>query len=94
MTLVPDGQLAVYDRQASGWNFPWATTKALAQDIADSQTVVLDDCVHVPQMEHTAPFNDALMKYLGQRRCQRVARRPLCLSACPHTLCHWQWSVS
>ena len=45
---------------------PLATGKALAEDIAGSQTVVLDDCGHVPQMECAAPFNDALMKYLGQ----------------------------
>jgi 2-hydroxy-6-oxonona-2,4-dienedioate hydrolase len=45
---------------------PLATGKALAEDIAGSQTVVLDNCGHVPQMECAAPFNDALMKYLGQ----------------------------
>ena len=45
---------------------PLATGKALAEDIAGSQTVVLDDCGHVPQMECAAPFNDALVKYLGQ----------------------------
>jgi pimeloyl-ACP methyl ester carboxylesterase len=45
---------------------PLATSKALAEDIAGSQTVVLNDCGHVPQMECAAPFNDALLKYLGQ----------------------------
>jgi pimeloyl-ACP methyl ester carboxylesterase len=45
---------------------PLATGKALAEDIGGSQTVVLDDCGHVPQMECAAPFNDALLKYLGQ----------------------------
>lgn len=45
---------------------PLAAGKALAEDIAGSQTVVLDDCGHVPQMECAAPFNDALVKYLGQ----------------------------
>jgi pimeloyl-ACP methyl ester carboxylesterase len=45
---------------------PLATAKALAEDIAGSQTVVLDECGHVPQMECAAPFNDALVKYLGQ----------------------------
>jgi pimeloyl-ACP methyl ester carboxylesterase len=45
---------------------PLATAKALAEDIAGSQTVVLDECGHVPQVECAAPFNDALVKYLGQ----------------------------
>jgi pimeloyl-ACP methyl ester carboxylesterase len=45
---------------------PLAAAKALAEDIAGSQTVVLDDCGHVPQMECAAPFNDALLKYLSQ----------------------------
>jgi pimeloyl-ACP methyl ester carboxylesterase len=45
---------------------PLATGKALAEDIAGSQTVVLDDCGHVPQMECAGPFNDSLLKYLRQ----------------------------
>jgi len=45
---------------------PLAAGKALAEDIAGAQTVVLDDCGHVPQMECAAPFNDALLKYLAQ----------------------------
>jgi triacylglycerol lipase len=45
---------------------PLATAKALAEDIAGSQTVVLDDCGHVPQMECAGPFNDSLLKYLRQ----------------------------
>jgi abhydrolase domain-containing protein 6 len=45
---------------------PLATGKALAEDIAGSQTVVLDECGHVPQVECADTFNDALMKYLGQ----------------------------
>jgi pimeloyl-ACP methyl ester carboxylesterase len=45
---------------------PLASGKALAEDIAGSQTVVLDDCGHVPQMECAGPFNDSLLKYLRQ----------------------------
>ena len=45
---------------------PVSTARALAEDIAGAQTVLLDDCGHVPQIECAAPFNDALLKYLTQ----------------------------
>jgi triacylglycerol lipase len=43
---------------------PLANGKALAEDIAGAQSVVLDSCGHVPQVECAAPFNAALLKFL------------------------------
>ena len=43
-----------------------AAAKALGEDIAGSETVVLDSCGHVPQVECAGPFNTALLKFLGQ----------------------------
>jgi 2-hydroxy-6-oxonona-2,4-dienedioate hydrolase len=40
--------------------------KAFAEDIAGSQSVVLDGCGHVPQVECAGPFNEALKKFLAQ----------------------------
>jgi pimeloyl-ACP methyl ester carboxylesterase len=47
---------------------PLAAGKALAEDISGAQTVILDSCGHVPPVECAAPFNAALMKYLGEAR--------------------------
>jgi len=44
---------------------PLAAGKALGEDIAGSQTVVLDSCGHVPQVECSAGFNAALLKFLA-----------------------------
>jgi 2-hydroxy-6-oxonona-2,4-dienedioate hydrolase len=38
---------------------------ALAEDIAGSRLVVLDQCGHVPQMECPAPFDKALLDFLA-----------------------------
>jgi len=46
---------------------PLAAGKALAEDIAGSELVVLDSCGHVPQAECAAPFNAALLKYLTKQ---------------------------
>jgi len=40
--------------------------KAFAEDIAGSQSVVLDGCGHVPQVECAGTFNEALGKFLAQ----------------------------
>lgn len=45
---------------------PLAAGKALAEDIPGAQSVILDDCGHVPQVECSGPFNTALLKYLGE----------------------------
>jgi len=45
---------------------PVASAKALNEDIAGSQLVVLDHCGHVPQVECAGPFNAALVKFLGE----------------------------
>ena len=44
---------------------PLAAGKALAEDIPGAASVILDGCGHVPQVECAAPFNAALLKYLG-----------------------------
>jgi pimeloyl-ACP methyl ester carboxylesterase len=44
---------------------PLPVSKALAEDISGSRTVVLDSCGHVPEMECAAPFNEALLKFLS-----------------------------
>jgi len=45
---------------------PLPNGKALAEDIPGAQSVILDSCGHVPQAECAAPFNAALLKYLGE----------------------------
>jgi triacylglycerol lipase len=45
---------------------PLPAGKALAEDIPGAQSVILDSCGHVPQVECAAPFNAALLKYLGE----------------------------
>jgi pimeloyl-ACP methyl ester carboxylesterase len=45
---------------------PLAAGKALAEDILGAQSVILDSCGHVPQAECAAPFNAALLKFLGE----------------------------
>ncbi len=44
---------------------PLASGEQYAKDIAGAQLVVFDHCGHVPQVECAAPFNTALMKFLG-----------------------------
>ena len=45
---------------------PLAAGKALGEDIAGSETVVLSPCGHVPQVECAGAFNPALIKFLTQ----------------------------
>lgn len=47
----------------------------LAADIAGSQSVILDRCGHVPQMECAAPFNAALMKFLSNGAAGSTANK-------------------
>ena len=44
---------------------PLAAGKALAEDIPGAKSVILDGCGHVPPVECAAPFNAALLQYLG-----------------------------
>jgi triacylglycerol lipase len=44
---------------------PLAAGKALAEDIPGAESVILDSCGHAPPVECAAPFNAALLKYLG-----------------------------
>jgi pimeloyl-ACP methyl ester carboxylesterase len=44
---------------------PLAIGDAYAQDIAGAEKAILDKCGHVPQLECTAAFNAALLKFLG-----------------------------
>jgi len=44
---------------------PLASGKDMAQDIAGSETMILDHCGHVPQIECAGPFNAALGKFLS-----------------------------
>jgi pimeloyl-ACP methyl ester carboxylesterase len=46
---------------------PLPISKALGEDITGSKTVILDECGHVPQIECSAPFNKALLDFLGGR---------------------------
>lgn len=55
--------LIVWGREDALIRLPAA--KALGEDIAGSKTVILDECGHVPQMECAAPFNAALLGFLG-----------------------------
>jgi pimeloyl-ACP methyl ester carboxylesterase len=45
---------------------PLAAGKALGEDIPGARSVILDGCGHVPPVECAAPFNTALLKYLGE----------------------------
>jgi pimeloyl-ACP methyl ester carboxylesterase len=44
---------------------PLPIAKVLSEDISGSKTAILDDCGHVPQIECAAPFNKALLDFLG-----------------------------
>jgi len=44
---------------------PLAIGQAFAQDIAGSETKIIDRCGHVPQIECAAPFNETLIKFLS-----------------------------
>lgn len=44
---------------------PLAMGQAMAADIPGAETVILDRCGHVPQIECAAPFVAALSKFLG-----------------------------
>jgi len=52
---------------------PLAAGKALAEDIPGAASVILDGCGHVPQVECAAPFNEALLKYLGSEQAGRAS---------------------
>jgi len=44
---------------------PLAIGEAFAKDIPGARTEYIDKCGHVPQIECAAPFNQALLKFLG-----------------------------
>jgi pimeloyl-ACP methyl ester carboxylesterase len=44
---------------------PLSAGQMMGTEIAGSQTVILDHCGHVPQIECAVPFNTALMKFLA-----------------------------
>jgi 2-hydroxy-6-oxonona-2,4-dienedioate hydrolase len=44
---------------------PLAAAQAYAKDIAGAKLAVLDACGHIPQVECPAPFNAALLEFLG-----------------------------
>ncbi len=44
---------------------PIASAERFAKEIRGSETVVIEKCGHVPQMEKPAEFNAALLKFLG-----------------------------
>jgi 2-hydroxy-6-oxonona-2,4-dienedioate hydrolase len=54
---------------------PLAGGKMMANEIAGSEIVILDRCGHVPQIECAAPFNAALLKFLGSGTAQPTAQR-------------------
>lgn len=54
---------------------PLAEGKMFADDIAGSQMTILDNCGHVPQIECAAPFNEALLKFLGAGAGQSTANK-------------------
>src|SRR5258708_9998087 len=49
--------------------------KMMAHEIPGSEIVILDHCGHVPQIECSAPFNAALIKFLGAGAAQPTANR-------------------
>jgi pimeloyl-ACP methyl ester carboxylesterase len=44
---------------------PLSAGQMMGNEITGSQTVILDHCGHVPQIECAVPFNSALLKFLG-----------------------------
>jgi 2-hydroxy-6-oxonona-2,4-dienedioate hydrolase len=54
---------------------PLAGGKMMANEIGGSEIVILDHCGHVPQLECSAPFNAALIKFLGSGTTQPTAER-------------------
>jgi pimeloyl-ACP methyl ester carboxylesterase len=44
---------------------PLSAGQMMGNEIVGSQTVILDHCGHVPQIECAIPFNTALLKFLG-----------------------------
>jgi pimeloyl-ACP methyl ester carboxylesterase len=44
---------------------PLSAGQMMGTEIAGSQTVILDHCGHVPQIECAVPFNTTLVKFLG-----------------------------
>jgi len=54
---------------------PLAGGQMMAKEIAGSETVILDRCGHVPQMECAGPFNAALLKFLGSGSSQPATSR-------------------
>ena len=44
---------------------PLAAGQMMGNEIAGAQTVILDHCGHVPQIECAVPFNTALLKFLS-----------------------------
>jgi pimeloyl-ACP methyl ester carboxylesterase len=44
---------------------PLSAGQMMGSEIVGSQTVILDHCGHVPQIECAIPFNTALLKFLG-----------------------------
>jgi 2-hydroxy-6-oxonona-2,4-dienedioate hydrolase len=44
---------------------PLSAGQMMGTEIAGSQTVILDHCGHVPQIECAVPFNTTLLKFLG-----------------------------
>ena len=49
--------------------------KMMANEIVGSEIVILDHCGHIPQLECSAPFNAALVKFLGAGTAQPTAER-------------------
>ena len=54
---------------------PLAGGQMMAKEIAGSETVILDRCGHVPQMECAGPFNAALLRFLGSGSSQPATSR-------------------
>jgi pimeloyl-ACP methyl ester carboxylesterase len=54
---------------------PLASGQMMAKEIAGSETVILDRCGHVPQMECAGPFNVALLKFLSGGSSQPATSR-------------------
>ena len=55
---------------------PLANGTLMAKEIPGAESVILDHCGHVPQMECAAPFIAALTKFLGEAPAQTTAGRP------------------
>jgi 2-hydroxy-6-oxonona-2,4-dienedioate hydrolase len=54
---------------------PLAGGKMMANEIPGAEIVILDHCGHVPQLECSAPFNAALIKFLNAGAAQPTAER-------------------